>query len=50
MPATRLNSLLTVTFQGLYLGEALRVPGLEVNIISEGVLQQQRCKVISQND
>jgi hypothetical protein len=32
---------------GLCLGKALRVPGLGVNLISEGLLQQEGCKIIS---
>jgi hypothetical protein len=36
--------------QGVALGEALRVPGLGVNLISEGVMQQRGCSVVSQND
>jgi hypothetical protein len=34
--------------RGVVLGEALRVPGLNFNLISEGVMQRQGCRILSQ--
>ena len=39
-----------LVIQGVNLGEALRVPGLGINLISEGALQQQGCKIISRHN
>jgi hypothetical protein len=36
--------------QGLQLGTALRVPGLGINLISEGELQTQGCEIISKRE
>jgi hypothetical protein len=35
---------------GLELGPTLRVPGLGINLISEGSLQKQGCEIISKKD
>ena len=36
--------------QGLQLGTALRVPGLGINLMSEGELQTQGCEIISKGN
>jgi hypothetical protein len=35
--------------QGVVLGEALRVPGLKFKLISEGIMQRQGCRIVSQH-